>query len=98
MVTETKPLAPLLKLPDESVVGLAGNVEPEAFDAQGAQAGQVVQIQPLHPAAFRIAGAPAAGDDDLFHAPSCNCTTRAYRPPFATNSACVPCSTISPSC
>src|SRR5207249_2221412 len=67
VVTEPEPLASLLKLTDESVVGLAGNVEPEAFDAQGAQAGQVMQIQPLHPAAFGIAGTPTTGDDDFFH-------------------------------
>ncbi len=50
--------------------GRAENIEPEDLETQRPQAGEVMEIEPLHPAAFGIARAPSAGDDDLIHGSS----------------------------
>jgi hypothetical protein len=43
------------------------NIQPEDFKAQRPQAGGVMQIEPLHPAAVDITRSPRTGDDDFFH-------------------------------
>ncbi len=45
----------------------AENVEPEDVETHGAEAGDVMEIEPLQAAAIAIARAPCAGDDDLIH-------------------------------
>ena len=74
ILTETELIALLLECVDHVRDRAAGaflrraeDIEPEDVEAQRAQAGEIMEIEPLQAAALGIARAPCAGDDDLIH-------------------------------